>query len=352
MAALEVHKQLTRSVLSRANASETPSSQGGRIAKDVDTDTRYFDGDLPEGMEAEDSLLGVLGLDQDFLGGINAKEVVQDRQVENTKIVTGDEEDETASPYMDEKVYHVLKFWDSVVSIKRVDNHLMDFSQIFGAMKVGEDSSDEAESQKDMVWHKLPSNHLKIVPPQAYEIVDWNIIHTELKENVPNHKRVQTASGELKIIRDPNFVPEFQMTHHKCIKKYLILDNDPDARDIDTSTEDQGYRPPDMDLSQVYMLDGRDLTLRRCKVKGLENLSDPTATLVMRPDGLKVVKLSEYPTVDQIIEESDVRDYEKLAAGTAPEWTYAPEQTEEEKANLYAKMLEALSSKSAKTNDK
>ena len=54
----------------------------------------------------------------------------------------------------------------------------------------------------------------------------------------------------------------------------------------------------------MYVLDSEAETMSRSKVTGLENKHLPSATLVLRADGLKVVNLQTYQTIDDVLDVS------------------------------------------------
>jgi len=254
---------------------------------DLDTDLRYFDGDL----SSTEDLLELDSLEMEVFGLQPKKVVTPDEVVDDEGLVTVLKEREV-SPYVNEEVYFVLDLVDCVFSIAKTDKGLYDFSQVFSAEKVEMEGGDMVTVE----FEQVPTSHLADLKPSMYEQIEWTVLRTLRQDNGTPATR----------LADGGLPPEFSITTEQPLRCYLIRDP-PLAGGQAWASQ--------LDFTQVYVVDGATRTLMKSEVEGLENLDRQHCTLIIRPDGLKVVDLTEYDTVDSVVDAADQVEIDRRMDG-------------------------------------
>lgn len=285
------HKERTRvgtlhgntSYMARKASPRAVAMRAMQPLDSLDSDERYFDGDLDED---DDDLLGLDVIDDEVLGVKQVAEVDAIDGEGNLQILQG----KTRSPYLDKSTYHVLNFATSFVCVKRKDEVLWDFSEVYAADKPVE----LEEELWDLEFFKVPTENVSHVQAQSYREVAWTRITTVKQDNgytIQNRKE-----------NDP--MPMFEFTRSENLRYYLIKANSLEHKwDMD------------LDFSEVYAIDGKTKTLLKHIVDGAENIGKPDCSLIIRPEGLKVVNLGHYPTADDVIEVEDRKELEGIKKG-------------------------------------
>mmetsp|Transcript_8843 Transcript_8843/g.18337 ORF Transcript_8843/g.18337 Transcript_8843/m.18337 type:complete len:368 (-) Transcript_8843:466-1569(-) len=273
----------------RASSSRKVVMHAVESPDSLDADMRYFDGDLEAD---EDDLLGIDNVAVEvFRTGEKDKleQDLDDEDEEEQMILEG----EPDNPYLDRTMYHVMEFSTSYVSVMRKDELYMDFTEVYAADRV------DTDDDHDLEFFRVQTDHLAHVPVQAYCPVAWTKIKTLRQDNGVVSSMKPARKGEKPL------EPLFQQTIVENIRMYLVKADNPTPDDDEVTDEK-------LDFREVYVIDGAKRSLHKHAVEGLELIGKPNCNLVIKKEGLKVVDMSSYPTVDQILLEEDKKEFTRI----------------------------------------